>query len=148
MREGWVESIPSIYTQNREPVPSVVILDGGGNDVNAVRQDCRDMTPKCTETIDKVASMIADLVADMHADGVRHVMYVGFFYLEGFEQAVDYGNALVAARCRPSDGCYFVDLRNLTVEVGWDGMHPVESSYHDIAKTIWKTKLRYDVPFA
>jgi hypothetical protein len=148
MRDGWIESIPTIYSKNREPMPSVIILDGGGNDVNAVRQDCLAMTSVCKDTIDKVAAMTSNLLENMREDGVPYVMYVGFYYIQGFEKVVDYSYDRVAPRCLPADGCYLVDLRNVTIQVGWDGMHPVTASYHDIAQTIWTTKLRYDVPFA
>lgn len=150
MRDGWVESIPSIYHNFRTTPPATtILLDGGGNDVNAVRQECLGaMTPACTDTIDAVAGLVQELVQQMRDDGVRHVMYVGFFYLKGFEKAADYGDELVKTFCQPSANCFFVELRNLTVEVGWDGMHPTPASYHDIASRIWDTKLRYDIPFA
>jgi hypothetical protein len=148
MRDGWVESIPSIYAKNKDPVPTTVIVDGGGNDVNSVRQDCLQMTPKCSETIDDVVDLIDALMHNMKKDNVTNIVYVGFFYIEGFEKAVDYGNNKVASICDPSKHCYFVDLRPLSITVGWDGMHPVESSYHDISKEIWKTMLKYNISLA
>lgn len=147
MRDGWVESIPSIYAQNKDPVPTTVVFDGGPNDVNAVRQDCLEMTPKCIETIDAVVGLIHELIKNMQQDGVVDILYVGFFYIQGFEAAVDYGNHKVASICHPSQHCYFVDLRPIPITVGWDGMHPVESSYHDISREIWKTATKYNVSF-
>ena len=148
MRDGWVESIPSIYSRNSDPVPSTVILDGGGNDVNAVRQDCLEMTPKCNETIDAVVGMVDDLMKTMKIDGVRDIVYVGFYYIQGFEAAVDYGNERIRSICLPPQHCYFVDLRSTPVTVGWDGMHPVEASYHDISREIWGTVVKHNVSFA
>lgn len=157
MRDGWVEAIPAIYEANRRrpPLPpaTTIVLDGGGNDVNSVRQDCvggpgESLTQACADTLDAVAALVHGLVRQMREDGTKHVLYMGFFYLKGFEAAVDYGNERVLDFCQPSNHCFFVDLRNVTVSVGWDGMHPTPESYHDIAQAIWDTKLRYDVPFA
>jgi len=155
MKEGWVEAIPAIYREHRRrpPLPpaATILLDGGGNDVNAVRQGCAGsppLTPACADTLDAVAALAQALVKQIREDGTGHVLYMGFFYLEGFKAAVDYGNERVLAFCKPSANCFFVDLRNVTVTVGWDGMHPTPESYHDMAQAIWQTKLRYDIPFA
>lgn len=106
------------------------------------------MTPKCSETIDAVVDLIDALMHDMKKDNVTNIVYVGFFYIEGFEKAVDYGNDKVASIRDRSNHCYFVDLRPVPITVGWDGMHPVESSYHDISKEIWKTVLKYNISLA
>lgn len=148
MRDGWVESIPSIYAQNNEPVPTTIILDGGGNDVNSVRQDCMKMTPACNSTIDAVVDLVQGLMQRMREDGVGDIVYVGFFYIKGFEAAVDYGNEKLISVCRPQISCHFVDLRATRVEVGWDGMHPVESSYRDISHKIWETIVHHNISFA
>jgi hypothetical protein len=147
MKDGWIESIPSIYAGNSKPVPSTVLLDGGGNDVNSVRQDCMEMTQACTETIDTVVDLVQDLMQRMNEDGVGDIVYVGFFYIKGFEAADDYGNDHVKSVCRSQKRCHFVDLRSTNVEVGWDGMHPVESSYHDISRKIWGTIVQYNISF-
>jgi hypothetical protein len=147
MRDGWVEAIPSIYAANMDPVPTAIILDGGGNDVNAVRQDCAAMTSNCNKTIDVVVDLIQTLMQSMKDDGVRNIVYVGFYYIKGFEAAVDYGNEKIQTICSRMQCCYFVDLRTTQVEVGWDGMHPVESSYHAIANRIWEIVQENNVPF-
>ena len=147
MRDGWVQSIPSIYQEHKEPIPITAILDGGGNDVNSVRQECVDMTPICNETILHVVDVTKDLIRAMIQDGVKNVVYVGFFYIKGFEKAVDLGNDSIKQFCQSNPHCYFVDLRSLPVQVGWDGMHPVEYSYHDISARIWKTVQENQVPF-
>lgn len=139
MRDGWVQSIPSIYAVNRDHVPSTILFDGGGNDVNAVRQECLAMTPNCNQTIDSVTFLIRNLIREMRIDGVRDIVYVGFYYIPGFRAAVDYAYGNIQSVCRASQRCHVVDLRTVNVELGWDGMHPVQSSYHDIANKIWDT---------
>lgn len=148
MRDGWVESIPSVYAKHRSPVPCTIILDGGGNDVNAVRQECMAFSGKCKETIDSVVDLVAGLVEEMRDDGVHDIVYAGFYYLKGFEAAVDYANEKVLGVCHESEKCHFVDLRRIKVDVGWDSLHPVEESYHDIAKEILKTLVKQNVTMA
>lgn len=49
MRDGWEEAILATYRAHRRrpPLPpaTTIILDGGGNDVNSVRQDCTGPAP-------------------------------------------------------------------------------------------------------
>lgn len=79
MRDGWAESIPSIYNIHKTPVPDVVILDGGGNDVNSVRQKCLAFSQTCKDTIDDVVTKVENLLGQMRDDGAadrerrRHV---------------------------------------------------------------------------
>lgn len=145
MRDGWVQSIPSLYEENKDPVPNTIILDGGGNDVNAVRQDCLEMTQTCNDTIAQIADLVDSLMRQMKRDGVRNIVYVGFYYVNGFERAVDHGNEKIQTFCSWANHCYFVDLRPVPVRVGWDGMHPVETSYHDISREIWQTMVQHNV---
>ena len=147
MRDGWVESIPSVYVQNKDLVaPDTIILNGGGNDINSVRRDCLDMTQTCNNTIDQVVAVIDSLMQDMKRDGVGDIVYVGFFNLCGFERAVDSGNDKIQDVCSRTSHCYFVDLRVVPIVVGWDGMHPIEASYHDISHEIWKTMVKHNIP--
>lgn len=147
VQKGWVISIPEQYETYRGTiVPTTVLMDGGGNDVNGVRYDCGAYNDRCRSTIDNVLQLLHNLFQRMKADGVKHIIYLGFYYVGGLNKAVDYGVEGVRKICQPSSGCYVVDLRNLTVQVGWDGMHPVTTSYHDIAQEIWKTKQHYDIP--
>jgi len=147
MRDGWVQSIPSIYHENKAPIPVTVILDGGGNDINAIRQECVNMSIKCRETILDVVQVTTELMDAMIEDGVQHVIYLGLFYVDNLEKAVDFGNDRIKKYCHTIPQCHFVDLRCLSVQLGWDGMHPTRSSYHDISATIWDIVQQHRVPF-
>lgn len=147
VQKGWVISIPEQYASYRgTDVPTTVLMDGGGNDVNGFRYDCEAFNDRCREGIDRVVHLLDDLFQTMKRDGVKHILYVGFYYVGRLKNAVDYGIQQVQKVCRPGTGCYVVDLRNITVQVGWDGMHPITDSYHDIAQEIWKAKHHYDIP--
>lgn len=42
LHEGWVPSIPTEYGWvSKTPVPDTIIMDGGGNDVISVKEDCQ-----------------------------------------------------------------------------------------------------------
>jgi len=145
LQDGWVISIPQQYREHRDPVPKTIFLDGGGNDVNSVRSECQAFSEACVNTVDKVVVLVDHLLTDMREDGVENVIYSGFYHIPGFEKVIDYGTEELKKVCVVEKGCYFTDLRNVTVSLGWDGMHPVTESYHDIAKEIWKTKEHYNV---
>jgi lysophospholipase L1-like esterase len=156
MKDGWVKSIPSQYFENKETygVPLTIIMDGGGNDVNSVRSECQQFSEACRNTIDDVVTILQQLWKQMASDGVAHILYVGMYYISGFRQAVDYGAEEIQRACHDHDislgknlTCYFVDLRNVSIQVGWDGMHPMTQGYHDIASEIWKVKEEHNVPF-
>lgn len=144
---GWVESIPQEYERHRDPIPSTVILDGGGNDINSIRNECLAFSMVCVDTIDRVIGIIKELMSKMRTDGVQSILYSGFYHIPGFDKTIDYAVLRLQEVCRPEDACYFVDLRNVTVHLGWDGMHPVTESYHDIAKRIWETATNYNITF-
>ena len=146
LQEGWKISIPAQYEQNRDPVPQTILMDGGGNDVNSIRSECQVLSESCVAMIDRILVILHDLLKTMREDGVEYILYSGFYYIPGLERVVDYGSDEIKKVCLVEQRCYFTDLRNLTVQVGWDGMHPVESSYHDIAKELWKTKVHYNIP--
>lgn len=143
--DGWVTSIPTQYEKNKYPIPSTIIMDGGGNDINSVRSECQAFTNSCIETVNRLVGIAKDLLATMRKDGVKDIIYSGFYYIPGFERVIDYGVTQLQTVCLPKEHCYFVDLRNVSVHVGWDGMHPLTESYHDIAKEIWNVKTLYNI---
>jgi len=148
LQPGWVISIPEEYERNRDPVPETILMDGGGNDINSARSECTSFSKSCQETVDKLVNIADDLITRMRNDGVQNIIYNGFYYIPEFRQVIDYGTEEIKKVCRIEKRCFFVDLRNITIERGWDGMHPVTQGYHDIAKEIWKTKLQHNITFS
>lgn len=146
LQPGWVISIPEQYQQNKYPIPSTIIVDGGGNDVNGFKYDCEAFNDNCRNSIDRLVVILKDLFETMRKDGVENIIYIGFYYLGRLNNSIDYATDKIQQVCKPTDHCYHIDLRNITVHTGWDGVHPVTSSYHDIATEIWKRKVHYNIP--
>ncbi len=119
-------------------MPTTILMDGGGNDVISKRGDCEALDDACRVQITEAVDIGATLLADMHADGVSHVVWMGFFYIYGLEKAVDFGSHLIAEACRHATiDCHVADLRDLHIPRGWDGIHPTDDGYQLLADRIW-----------
>lgn len=128
-------------------MPTTIIMDGGGNDVISKRSNCEAMDDACKQQIDEAVNIGADLLEQMHKDGVAHVIWMGFFYIGGLEKAVDYGSEAVIEACEAAKiHCEVADLRDLQIPRGWDGVHPTEEGYKMLAQRIWDVKLDNDIP--
>ncbi|KAM3570790.1 hypothetical protein VYU27_007158 [Nannochloropsis oceanica] len=152
LHDGRVKSIPQLYqdmrTQTAPAVPSTIVLNGGGNDVISVRDDCWAFNDKCQLQIDSAMEIAEDLMLRMHDDGVQHIIYLGFYYAFNMTQAVDYGTERVKRVCRDAAiDCFVADVRDLDVVVGPDGLHPDDAGYRHLADRIWETKQEYNIPF-
>lgn len=162
--EGGIVA-PSIRQQfdraeSDNPNASIVVMDGGGNDIliPAIAlldpYDCKTqwyefgrLSRSCRDFIDDVYVDAVDLLNDMGAAGVRDVIYMGYYYPKGgllgaddLDEAVDYGDARLSAACRNGGpSCEFVDprgyIRNGDIII--DGVHPARSGSDKIAARIW-----------
>lgn len=149
LHEGWTKSIPSQYADlDKSPVPTTILMDGGGNDVISKRQDCEAFNDHCRAQITEAVHIGADLLAQMHTDGVAHVIWMGFFYIPGLEQAVNFGTDVIRKICHEAKiDCHVADLRDLEIPRGWDGIHPTSpEGYQLLADRIWEVKLAHDLP--
>jgi lysophospholipase L1-like esterase len=137
LHEGWVVSVPQQYADvPKTPPIDVVVLNGGGNDVMSHRADCDAFNEACQATIREARDIAWGLLSRLASDGVRHALYVGFHRIPGLEQAAAYGASQMQAIC--VGACVFVDLANVTVPLGWDGLHPSDEGYDRIAQAIWQ----------
>lgn len=128
-------------------MPTTIIMDGGGNDVMSKRQDCEVWNDACQVQITEAVDIGARLLEEMHQDGVQHVVWMGFFYIDGLEKAVDYGTDLIAAACHDATiDCHVADLRDLTIPRGWDGIHPTTEGYKLLADRLWNTTRAHGIP--
>jgi lysophospholipase L1-like esterase len=152
---GWVENIQQEYQfLNKDPVITTMIMDGGGNDVFSNRDHCTLFDQQCKDLIDKVTSIAEGLLKKMDEDGIEHVIYLGFYYIPGLEQAVDYGSEKMSAVCEAATvGCHFADPRwrdgkgfNSEGHLAGDGVHPTDEGYEKLAEIIWAVHLDHDVP--
>lgn len=136
--DGWVTSIPKQYENNKCPVAKTVIIDGGGNDIITARYDCYTFNRKCQLTLDQLVQTVSDLLGKMRQDGVKNIIYVGYYNLPWLERVIEVGTERMKGVCLESESCYFIDLRQLGIERSWDGLHPNEKSYHKISTEVWR----------
>lgn len=143
MRNGWVASIPSQY-YGYTPTPRTVLMDGGGNDVFSIQDQCSIFSDECRTVLDEVSHIFTDLMAAMGQGGVEDVLFLGPYYVrDSLKRAIDYGVEKMKVECTNTTlpACYFVDIRNLTFPLGWDNVHPTEEGYLEMATAIWDTSL-------
>ncbi len=148
LHQGWTKDIPAEYAAlDKTVIPTTIIMDGGGNDVFSKRSDCEAFNDACKTQIDEAVALGANLLADMHKDGVKHVLWMGFFYISGLAAAVDYGAEKVAEVCASAAvDCHVADLRDLNIPRGWDGIHPDDTGYKMLADRIWEVKVANNIP--
>lgn len=147
LQEGWVKSIPEQYEEIKGMNLSTIIMDGGGNDVFSNLYECQQFSDKCKEVINNVANIAKSLITEMGNNNVSDVIYLGFFYVKGLNKAIDYGTQKLKHICEniTTTNCYFSDPRNITIPVGWDGVHPTREGYELLSNRIWDTILDNDV---
>jgi len=155
--------IPDQYAfeNNSDGHIKTVVMDGGGNDVLVGNRSCIDnqappQNASCVDTLDGVLSTLADLYAQMAADGVENVVYFFYPHLPGgglggnkelTNQTIDYAidregsdNAVTVCDNAPLN-CVFVDTRGLfpaeAVEFQ-DGIHPTVANTQKISGSVWQ----------
>lgn len=154
LQNGYVESIPSQYNRMTQTASTeqvcmkTIIMDGGGNDVFSRKADCQVLNERCKDTIATATTIVAGMLENMETNEVDQVLYLGFYYLQGLNKAVDYGMEMMAGVCHPDAvvPCFLVDPRNLSLSLGWDGIHPTEEGYRRLATAIWDKALEYQIP--
>ena len=164
-------SIVDQYDIAKQDNPNIdtILMDGGGNDIliPAILGDpynCKTqwwkwwqfgrLSSKCKGFIDDIYVEAANLLNEMHADGVDDVVYLGYYYtknglllLDSMEEAVDYGDKRLAQACDFSAAdCTFVDPRSTIndSDIIIDGIHPNTNGSRKLADLVWpklKTKL-------
>jgi len=149
MRNGWVAPIPSQYYGYTGSVPRTVLMDGGGNDVFSVQDQCSVFSDECRAVLDEVNRIFRDLLTAMGQGGVEDVLFLGPYYVrDSLRRAIDYGVNKMKDGCTNTTlpTCHFVDVRNMTFPLGWDNVHPTEEGYLKMATAIWDTSLDNNVP--
>ncbi|EKU22416.1 lipolytic protein g-d-s-l family [Nannochloropsis gaditana CCMP526] len=148
LHEGWVPSIPAEYSiMSKNPPPITIVMDGGGNDVISVKDDCLSFNDRCQQQIKEATDILADLLERMHEDKVQHVLLMGPYYLENLNKAVDEGFKLLSNVCKNATiDCHIADTRDLDPPLGDDGIHPIQEGYELLATRIWEIKLDNDIP--
>jgi lysophospholipase L1-like esterase len=149
LQDGWVESIPSQYVDIENQNFSTIIMDGGGNDVMSKLSECQEFNENCKLMINYIVNIAESLINKMGRNNVTDVIYLGFYYIKNLNKVIDYGTEKLVNMCEKinTTNCYFSDPRNITMPVGWDGVHPTNEGYELLAHRIWDTKLDNDIIF-
>jgi len=145
------------------PDIKVVIGDGGGNDVLVTDRSCLTQAPPanahCLATVNSAVSTGDQLIAEMEADGVEHLVF--FFYpheptsglFQGTAPAIndslDFAEPLVRAMCEKHSICTFVSFREAMGETPGSGyvdpsgyirkldVHPSTAGSQFFAGVLW-----------
>lgn len=156
---------PSVYEQYQQAklddaAIDIVVMNGGGNDILIPvialdPYDCKTqwwefgrLSKKCKNFLNDIYIDAVNLLNDMYADGVDNVIYLGYYYtkngllgnLSTLEEAVDYGDLIIAAACENSVvQCDYVDPRSVIKngDIIFDGVHPAASGSEKLANLIW-----------
>ncbi|MBN2297173.1 MAG: SGNH/GDSL hydrolase family protein [Deltaproteobacteria bacterium] len=155
---------PSVYSQYNtargdNPNIDIIFMDAGGNDILLPAMafdpyDCKTqwyewgrLSSSCKSFIDDLYVDAVNLLNDMYADGVDHVIYQGYYYtknalflLDDLEEAIDYGDMRLAQACQNSAvDCTFIDPRSTIKDsdIISDGIHPATSGSLKLANLMW-----------
>jgi lysophospholipase L1-like esterase len=139
------QTIPRQYfdAQARN-APTVLILDGGGNDL---LRFCPDSDlPDCTPAIAEVEQEVRALVAQALADGVQHIVYLGIYHVDPNGVAGRVAATVDPAMDRMAQvadelGIVFVDPRPYfdghPLFISDDGLHPTPVGSALLAELIY-----------
>jgi hypothetical protein len=105
-----------------DPDIDTIIMDGGGNDVLLGDRSCLTTAPpantSCANTIMTALGIAKTAIAQMHTDGVKHVVYFFYPHVEttglggpAVNDTLDWAYPLAKAACETSPECVFVDTR-------------------------------------
>jgi lysophospholipase L1-like esterase len=148
------------------PNSTVVVMNGGGNDIliPAIAFDPHDcmtqwwefgrLSSSCKSFIDDIYVDGVDLLNGLAADGITHVVYLGYYYTKNgliladdLEEAIVYGDGKLSLACVNSVvDCTFIDPRSTIrdSDITGDGVHPNATGSRKLADLIWpvlRTKL-------
>ncbi len=144
-----------------------IIMDGGGNDILIPATmafdpyNCKKdwwesgLSSSCKNLINDVYVDTVNLINQMGRDGVKNVLFLGYYHIKTgligsttLNAAVDYGDlklkAAVTNATAANNNRVFIDPRSSIVnsDIIIDGVHPADSGSKKLAGLIW-AKLKY-----
>ena len=132
-------------------------MNGGGNDVlQGNIGACREFNRSCQRAIEGALAQGEELFKTMEADGVKDVVYLGYYYTKGLiagglDEALDYAMVKISELCEDSMyiNCVVVDPRSAfkgrTGLITLDGIHPSTRGSNILADLIWEKMIDYDI---
>jgi len=138
-------NIPRQYDGADKTGINTVIFNGGGNDfLLGDGGDCT--TQACIEgVLFDIEEAIAGMVADMKADGMDQIVYLGYYFTEDQDNnAINELSASYKAANYPAMGVDFIDTRyvfvnNFPYYIESDGIHPTAAGSRILADMILNT---------
>lgn len=129
-----VPSIPTQYYQNKYPAPRIVIMDGGANDIFSC-------SPFYYQTkLNTIRQTLYELFNDMERENVQHVIYLGSYYVDNYSVLIDYGVQMLGNVFQQALlPINFVDVRNYTIPLKHQDIHPNTQGDYILASRIWYT---------
>jgi hypothetical protein len=140
------DQIPNQYRAaiNENPNVKTVVMTGGGNDILLGNVFCTiAWSESCTQTVRDVADALAELRAEMAADGVEDVVLVGYGTPTDLPAAMPglvLGRELSVAMCVPGamPRCHWIDPAvELVGNISGDGIHPTQAGYDILGQLTW-----------
>jgi hypothetical protein len=129
-----VPSIPTQYYQNKYPAPRIVIMDGGANDIFS----CSPFYYQTT--LNTIRQTLNELFNDMERQNVQHVIYLGSYYVDNYTILIDYGVQMLGNVFQQALlPINFVDVRNYTIPLKHQDIHPNTQGDYILASRIWYT---------
>ncbi len=134
-------AVPRQYSRASKSGIETVIFNGGGNDfLLGDGGDC--YTQSCiNDVLEAIEETIANLVADMHDDGMSQIIYLGYYYLGTDDDATNELSMNYKAANYAAMGVDFIDTRshfigNERSYIGSDGIHPTAAGSRVLANLI------------
>ncbi len=142
------------------PDIQTIVMDAAGNDIIIPVitmfdwYNCKTewyqwwgLSASCKNLIDDLYVEVVDLLNNIDASGVEHVVFLGYYYpknglllMDDLEEAVDYGDRRLVQACENSTAnCIFIDPRSVIndSDIIFDGIHPSSSGSQKLADLIW-----------
>jgi hypothetical protein len=131
-------SIPFQYYQHSFPSPQIIIMDGGANDI-------LDLLPteQVWHTLTLIQENLNQLFLITYQSNVQHIIYLCPYYISNMHGHIDTGIQLLESIVENSPiSISLVDVRNFTIPLKENDIHPNEAGDLILATQIWnKLKL-------
>jgi len=145
---------------NGDDVPSLVVSNGGGNDIIAANPDtCRDpFSEECDQLHQNILDHIYTVLKSLNDAGVKRVIYLEYHHLPGrfsyLAESTDIANQELVEMCKKAQKdfngfkCEVAKFATKFDEagepcVGGDGVHPNTLGHRIIAETVWDIVLEH-----
>lgn len=120
-------------------IASIVIMDGGANDILMISKNPSWLKfPLYRQRIISIEYNLNLLFYEMKDLGVGQVIYLGNYYLNGNQAIVDYGTNVLMNICKLAPlPVTFVDVRQFTIPLKENDIHPNPDGDEILAQNIW-----------